>query len=94
MVDVGTLVILPEVALQYDWSKQVHVETKQRVYLLAGQPCLHTGRGWHSGLAAKVLGHHTSLWRGGVCVCVYIHVCVYACVYVCVCVCVCKGDVQ
>ena len=46
-----------------------------RVYLLAGQPCLHTGRGWHSGLATKVLGHHTSLWRGDVyvcmCVCVY-----------------------
>ena len=83
MVEVGTLVILPEVALQYDWSKQVHVETKLGVYLLADQPCLHTGRGWHSGLTTKVLGHHTSLWRGDD---------VYVCVYVCMCVCNSNGE--
>ena len=81
MVEVGTLVMLPEVALQYDWSKQV---TKPRVYPLAGQPCLHSGWGWHSGLATTVLGHHTSLSRGDVyvCMCVCIYVCVYSCVYV------------
>ena len=38
------------------------VDTEATVDLLAGQPCLHTGRGWYRGLAAKVLGNHTSLW--------------------------------
>ena len=85
MVEVGTLVILPEVALQYDWIKQVHVDTKLGVvYLLVSHAFTLAGVGTVDWLLRylAITPACREVMCMCACVCVYIYVSVYACVYV------------
>ena len=83
MVEVGTLVILPEVALQYDWIKQVHVDTKLGVvYLLVSHAFTVAGVGTVDWLLRYLATTPACREVMCMCACVCVCVCVYACVYV------------
>ena len=92
MVEVGTLVILLEVALQYDWTNHENawvLGQQESTYLLVSHAFTLAGVGTVDWLLRYLAT--TPACGADVCMCLceytYVRACVCMCVHVCACVC-------